>query len=520
MPPPPPLGLDAARRLLNRAGYGPRPGELAAAARLALPDWLERQLALPAEEPAVAAHLAGLTLPVRYVAGPGEQMVDEQRGLDSLAQPAAYRWALADFRRPIPFAERERPRVETVAATIARKSVVEAVLRERMVEFWHDHFAVSTQAGAFVFAMLPDHDRLIRAHALGNFTALLEASATSPAMLAYLNNRSSRAGAPNENYARELMELHTLGRDAYAAGARTWREIPGAAEGRPQGYHDGDVWEAARAFTGWTLAAGQRVDAGLTLPASGAFAYVEKWHDGYQKRVLGQELPPFAPAMADGRQVLAACARHPATARHLCTKLARFLIGDPPPPAAVARGIAAFARHAEAADQIARTLRAMLDGPEILGPAAGRVRRPLDAVAAASRALGIRLAPTPPLMSNMLLAGQLPFAWPAPDGQPVAGDTYLGATALRARWGLLSALAINAWGTGASTLYAGLIGQEVRDAALALAAPMLDARAARPVADTIAATWARRGGAPRIATTGEAAGIAGWLLCAPAFQTT
>ncbi|WP_198376429.1 DUF1800 family protein, partial [Neoroseomonas rubea] len=468
-----PMGEEAARRLLNRAAYGPRPGEVSTVARLARRDWIEAQLATPPGDAALDAHLARVTLPIRYVAGPGEQFVEEERPLAALAMTQAQRWALGDTRRPIPWPERERPRLELIAATIARKVLAPDQLRERMVEFWHDHFSVAAPASIQVSVCLPEHDARIRRHALGNFSELLEAMATSPAMLVYLNNRSSRAGAPNENFARELMELHTLGAAAYHPQARGWRDVPGAAEGRPAGYHDGDVWEAARAFTGWTLAAGQRVDAAQVLPPSGAFAYVERWHDGYQKRVLARELPPFAPAMAHGQAVLAACAAHPATARHLATKLARFLVGEAPPPAAIARADAALLRHREAPDQIARAVAALLDGPETTDTALGRTRRPLDAVAAAARGLAIPILPKQSLFEEMGRAGQALFAWPAPDGQPVDAAPYLGAGALRARWTLLLGLAQDWWRTGGSPLADALVGQPALRAARTLAAPLL-----------------------------------------------
>ena len=140
-------------------------------------------------------------------------------------------------------------------------------------------------------------------------------------MLVYLNNRSSRAGSANENYARELLELHTLGRGAYLNTLYDrWRDVPGATEGRPQGYIDQDVYEAARAFTGWTIADGTGLGGGMALPATGAFTYVEAWHDGYQKRVLGHEFDPFQAPMADGRKVLDLVADHPATAWNVCTR--------------------------------------------------------------------------------------------------------------------------------------------------------------------------------------------------------
>ena len=516
--PPPPLGIEAARRLLARAAYGARTGEAERVGRLTTPDWLDAQFALPVDNPAVTARVAALAIPIRYPAGPGEQMVDELRPLTTLAMTHAQRWAYADGRR-IAGPERDRPRAEFVLATIARKAIAPDQLRERMMEFWHDHFSVAAQAAPHVAVSLAEHDSRIRRHAFGNFTALLEAVATSPAMLAYLNNRSSRAGAPNENYARELMELHTLGAAAYHPDARAWRDVPGAADGRPAGYFDGDVWEAARAFTGWTISAGQRLDAVQTLPNDGAFAYVERWHDGYQKRVLGQEFTPFSPAMADGRKVIELCATHPATARHVCAKLARFLIGDPPPPAAVQRATEAFIRHRDAPDQIARMIRALLDGPEATDPAHGRVRRPLELTAAAVRMLDIPFTAQPILVGEMARAGQFLFGWPTPDGQPLGADHYLGGGTLRARWGLLLGLAQNAWNTGLSPHIPALSGKGIGEAAYTIAVKLVG-REAPAVAQQLASAWAVDRRPDRLRNPQEAALLAGLALLAPGFQTT
>ena len=516
-----PVALNAgqAHRLLARAAYGARPGEAAALARQGLAAWLDHQLALPAEEPALEARIDGLLIPIRYAPGPGEQFTDERRPPVTLRQTQAQRWYLTDQRPAYraPAAERDRPRLELTLVTLLRKSAAEAQLRERLVEFWHDHFSLAFQADARIAVSLPEHDRRIRDHALGDFRALLEAMATSPAMLVYLNNQSSRAGAPNENYARELLELHTLGQAAYRGSARSGRDVPKLADGRPAFYVDADVWEAARALTGWSIAMGQAFDGARTLPRTGDFAYVAAWHDPYQKRFLGQELDPFAPAMAHGRAVLDALAGHPATARFLCTKLARFLLGDPAPTAAIARAEAAFQRHAGQDDQIARTVRALLLGPEAADPTLSRTRRPLDVVAAAARGLALPFAPMPGLIGQMAAAGQVPFGWGPPDGQPLDPEGYLGATALRARWSMALAIARNTGGTGLSPLYAPLAQAPVQAVATELAEAVLGPDGG-PVAATLAGVWTAAGRNPR-PSVGEVGEIAGWLLNAPRFQT-
>ena len=510
-----PFDHAAAHRILARVAYGAGAGEAAALARSGLPAWIERQFALPVAEPAVEARIDALLIPVRYAAGPGEQILDEQRPPVSLRQSQAERWWLGDLRRASRAVgpERDRPRLELTLATLLRKVAAEAQLRERLVEFWHDHFSVAFPADARVSVSLPEHDKRIRAHAFGRFRDLLEDMATSPALLFYLNNEISRAGAPNENFARELFELHTLGRAAYQGQGREVPKLPG---GGAAFYVDADVWEAARAFTGWSVANGQQFDGARTLPRTGTFAYVATWHDPYQKRCLGRALEAFAPAMAHGRAVLDALAAHPATARFICTKLARFLLGEPVPAPAVARAEAAFRRHAERPDQIARVVHSLLDGPEASDPRLSRTRRPVDAMAAAARALVVPFTPNPGLGGQLAAAGQLPFGWLSPDGQPLDAEPYLGATALRARWTLLLNLARNTGGTGLSPLYAELARAPVGDVAGRLGEAMLGPAGAA-VGETVAGVWTAAGRNPR-PSPAEVAEVAGWVLTAPAFQ--
>ena len=285
--------------------------------------------------------------------------MDEMRPLRYVSAPIDTAWALLDPKIVRPNEEYQRPYHEVAAATIIRAVHSRAQVYERMVAFWHDHFNVLASDDRRVGCALPAYDRdAIRPHALGNFRELLEATAASPAMLVYLSNANSRAGGDNENYGRELLELHTLGRDAYLNDRYDrWRDVPGAAEGKPAGYIDEDVYEAARAFTGWTVENGQKLDAATELPRTGRFIYLEGWHDGYQKRVLAAELPPYAPPMADGRKVLDLAAFHPATARFLCLKLCRYFVSDNPPQSLVDSAAKVWIDNAKKPDQIAAVVK-------------------------------------------------------------------------------------------------------------------------------------------------------------------
>jgi uncharacterized protein (DUF1800 family) len=312
--------------MLGRLGYGPKPGEFEQQLKLGADGWLEEQLAAGAgDDPATASRLSAATLPIKYKADDKNRWpaVDEARPLSALSKPIEQLWTVFDPKQPRDNQEKGRPRDEVIAATLIRAVYSHNQLREVMAQFWHDHFHVNASAGDQISVGLPAYDRdVIRAHALGNFREMIEAVATSASMQYYLSNHSSRAGSANENYGRELFELHTLGAGVYLNDKYDrWRDVPGALTGRPQGYIDQDVYESARAFTGWTIEDGSRLDGQRSLPLTGKFTYVEKWHDGYQKRVLATEFQPFMPPMADGRQVLDLVSAHPGTAQHIARKL-------------------------------------------------------------------------------------------------------------------------------------------------------------------------------------------------------
>ncbi len=448
------LSEDTARIALTRLAFGPDRQTLADMRRDGLAAWLDAQ-ARPDEAADTAGHeaLARVRLRIRYPADPENQAwpaVDEARPLELMAAEPERLWPLNDRQQPYADPERNRPRQEVAAATIARAAASRWQLREVMVDFWHNHFNVNGAGERAVGVLLPPHDRdAVRPHALGNFRVLLESVASSPAMLVYLNNRSSRAGAPNENFARELFELHTMGRDAYMAAEHLrWRDVPGARQGKPRGYIDEDVYEAARAFTGWSIGDGAVIAGRDRLATSGRFTYVAAWHDNYQKRVLAEEYDPYAGPQGDGRRVLDQLVRHPATARHVCTRLAERLVGAPVPPALLDRAVKTWTTGIEAPDQIFRTVRVIALSPEF-GPSFGsKVKRPLELAASFVRATGIELGVTEGLLGELDSSGQRLFGWSPPTGHPEDPNYWLSANATRKRVSLILGLADNAWGAG------------------------------------------------------------------------
>ncbi len=436
---------------LGRAAYGANAASLQQVLSGGFPAWVEEQLLPRGADPVLDEHLKEARLRIKYPAGDGWAATDDLRPLNTLDAPISTLWHLVDHKNPMNGLERRRPRDEVIGATLLRAVHSRWQLREVMCNFWHDHFNVDAAGSEAIGVALPAYDRdVIRRHSLGNFREFLEAVATSAAMQYYLSNRSSRAGSANENFARELFELHTLGRNAYLNDHYDrWREVPGALKGRPSGYIDQDVYEAARAFTGWTIEDGSNIDAHRKLPQTGQFVYVDNWHDGYQKRVLATEFDAFAPALADGRQVLDLIAAHPATAEFVCDKLCRRLLGAVASPPLRQKLIGVWLDNVESRDQIARVLRTLLLSREFAAARGTKTRRPLGLAAAFARALAVDFKYAEPVSGEIAAAGQNLFGWPTPTGLPDTAAPFTTSQAMRHRWSLVLGLAENSWGTGA-----------------------------------------------------------------------
>ncbi len=391
-------GLD--RLWLNRLTFGATQVETARIAKMGRTAWLDWQLSLPETDPALDARLAAARLRIVYDSGLDEEgnhwdALDEMRPLSSLAADPADLMRLLDWGpgKGMDFSERARPAQEVIAAAPIRAVHAEAQLREGMTQFWHDHFNVNSGKDETTAVFFPDYDATLRRHAFGNFRTLLGEVARAPAMLYYLNNADSVASPATENYARELLELHTLGAGNYLNDRYSdWSAVPGAASGLADGYLDLDVYEVARAFTGWSVGDGRWLAEGEEAPRTGRFHYVARWHDPYQKRILGREFAPNRAPMADGDEVLDLLASHPGTARHLCEKIARRFLADAPDMALVDRLAAVFLAEAAAPDQIGRVIRALVLAPEFeAGPA--KLRRPFEFLAALYRATGADVDP-------------------------------------------------------------------------------------------------------------------------------
>lgn len=343
-------------RLLNRAGYGPRPGDMQAADEMGFERWLEWQLR-PDEIPDTAADLivSGLSLynsDVTYTLG-----FDPDDGYRDL-----------------------------IWATIGRQLYSKRQLFEAMVEFWSDHFTIYAKANPkLVFFKMVDDREVIRPNALGNFRTLLHASVRSPAMLIYLNNARNFAAHPNENYARELMELHTLG-------------VFG-------GYNQDDVMHVARILSGLTVKR-KGFRPGRTL-------FDSQHHDDEEKLVIGQSYPAGL-GEAEIDRLVDFLVDQPATADHIATKLVRRFVADDPPPALVANVAQVFR---ETDGEIRPMLRTIFLS-EAFQTAPPKLKRPVHYIISSLRALNVNVRLSRDLYRRFEGMGQVPFMWPSPDGYP------------------------------------------------------------------------------------------------------
>ena len=421
---------------LNRLGYGPRPGDVERVRRMGLAAYIEGQLdpnriADHAVEQALAAYPVldqGAAALVREYPQPSQQVRQKLAQGEMSRQDAAAMYPLE--RRPVVII------TQMQAARVTRAVLSERQLEEVMVDFWFNHFNVYAQKGA-VRWMVPAYEReAIRPYALGRFRELVRATARHPAMLFYLDNwlstradlvlprgpNAGRAMGLNENYARELMELHTLGVDG--------------------GYTQQDVIEVARCFTGWTIDRPQQ---------GGGFVFRSLAHDRGAKRVLGQVIPAGG-GVEDGERVIDILVRQPATARFVATKLARRFVSDDPPAAVVDRAAAAFQRTD---GDIRAVLLALVTSPEFWSPQVYRakIKTPLDVVASAMRALDGRIVPGPAgsdgigggvaLAREVARLGEPLYEAQPPTGYPDRAEAWVNTGALLGRMNFALGLAHN-----------------------------------------------------------------------------
>lgn len=362
-------------------------------------------------------------------------------GLSTLNKSLTQLW---NDHKKAPNADRTLPVKEVRSAAFLRAVYSRRQLFEVLVNFWHNHFNIYAWDYAYASPTWAHFDRdVIRAYALGNFRQMLEAVATHPAMLFYLDNYINQAGGPNENWAREVFELHTLGAENYL-GVIPQASVPGYPSA-PIGYVDADVYEATRAFTGW------RVNDGMwPLPTdTGEFLYYDQWHDRFQKTVLGYFMAANNGPLADGQRVLDLIAYHPGTARFIARKLCRRLIADDPPQSVVDAAAAEFSANLAAPDQLRRVVRVILLAPEFLTTWGEKIKTPFEATVGMLRALNADFNPSNEFYWNYDDQNQPLFERRPPDGYPDRREGWTNSTTLLSRWQMAVSLTEN-WIDGAA----------------------------------------------------------------------
>ena len=445
---------DSALHALNRLAYGPRPGDIDRVATDGVMRWIDRQLAPRKIDDGALARREHEFPVLHYDRGDLAGMyADVQR--DRRERKLA-----ANSGADASITPREQA-ARSLAGQFQELAVVRAALSERqlyevMVDFWTNHFNVYFAKGADRF-LTPDYiEHTIRPNAMGHFADLLIATAESPAMLFYLDNWESAAPgsvppaamrararpffgrrpghfsfpprdpaeqdsmrqralqkAPqgiNENYARELLELHTVGVDG--------------------GYTQQDVIEVARILTGWSIKRPQQ---------GGDFEFHDWAHDGGEKQVLGVRFPA-GHGMDEGVRLLKLLADLPATMHHVSSKLCQKFVNDDPPDGCIDDAVAAWKRsHGD----IREVLGAIVTGPDFWAPQnrGAKVKTPLEFVVSAVRAVGADPDTTPRLAQVVARLGQPLFQHVAPDGYPEMEAAWVNSGALLDRMNAAVALA-------------------------------------------------------------------------------
>lgn len=316
---------------------------------------------------------------------------------------------------------------ELTEALILRACFSKRQLFERMVDLWTDHFNIDITIEQCRYLKTLDEKNVIRPHALGSFPAMLQASAQSPAMLRYLDNNTNIATSPNENYARELMELHTL-------------SITGP-------YTQNDVREVARCFTGWSFVRS------TTAPNAGTFIFNSGSHDSGQKTVLGHTIPSGG-GMQDGITVLNILAAHPSTANFIAAKICKKFLGENVSQSVIDSVAAVYAStNGDIKSMVRETLRHNNLATDY-GP---RHKRPLHHFVSAIRATGSTVTATTSMRTQLTAAGNLPYTWGPPDGYPDTLAYWNGLILPRWNWGAsMSTNAISGVSFDVAAFFAGM----------------------------------------------------------------
>ena len=405
---------------VDRVTWGVNGASAREAARLGPQRWLERQLDPPAADdlpPKAAEQVAAMTITRRPVLQLAAELGERRRGFLAMGDAAEKKKAQQDFQQ-----ELTRLGREAAARSALRALYSPWQLREHMTWFWMNHFNVF-MFKAEVRATVGDYEEAaIRPHALGRFRALLGAAARHPAMLRYLDNAQNAAGKLNENFARELMELHTLGADG--------------------GYTQQDVQELARVLTGFGIVTRESFGMGRAYSAQylrdGLFEFNPKRHDYGAKTLLGA--PIRARGAAELDEALDLLARHPSTARFVSRKLALFFVSDEPSSALIEN----LANTWRASDgDIPAVLRSLFASEEFRNSLGKKFKDPVHYVFSAIRLAsdGETVPDTNRILGALGRMGQPLYARPTPDGYPMTRAAWSSAGQMATRFEIARAMA-------------------------------------------------------------------------------
>lgn len=377
---------EATSHVLNRLAFGPRPGDVSHVSSLGWKNWVDEQL----RPESINDYLADSTI--------RKQCPSLSLSLGELQQIGSDEKRIAKLKG------------ELVASSVWRAAYGRRQLQEVVVDFWRNHFNVYFDKVPLLASHYETH--VLREHAFGKFEDLLLATARHPAMLVYLDNYVSRGGRLNENYARELMELHTVGVD--------------------NGYTQQDVTELARTLTGWTC--GKRGDGEY------GFMFRPEMHDSGATTVMGLRLDG-AGGEADGERAIRHLANHPNTARFISRKLCRRFIDDHPSDAVVERVADTFVATG---GDLREVYRAIIDSPEFLDARHYRsqFKTPFEFVVSVLRTTGAEIESTEHLAKELDNMGQPIYGCVEPTGYYDEAEAWLDPGVMVYRWNVSIALVL------------------------------------------------------------------------------
>lgn len=424
-----------AARVLNKAGYGPRPGEVSDFNNLPgadddarLGQWLDEQLyPVDAADTELNNRITPFTIPDPDPEAPPPPY-------DMIDKTALELWQYA---RDDDYRVRLRAVWQMERLTLLRAAYSKWQLREKLYDFWFNHFNIYGREFP-AYGMMPEYDRQLRIHMFGKFEDMLLANAHTASMLYYLDNYSNTWPRPNENYARELLELHTLGAVENYYGAIDPDTVGNNSKSERAGYTEIDVFQLAKALTGWGVADGRS-----EAPDTGEFLFRSEQHYDFTDgdiKVMDVTIAAPGGGESDVTNILSYLARHYGTARYIAWKLCKRLVADDPEETLVASTADVFYDNRDDPEQMRKVYRHVLESEDFKTTWGFKVKRPVEIVMGAFRAADmdftIRMdhSPSNTLVYRLDDTSHFPFYYAAPTGYPDDRSQWQGSGPLVQTW--------------------------------------------------------------------------------------